>query len=209
MKLMPALLLAFGAASLVACADDQAAAPVTSPPAAAAAAGPPQGAMVAASVQRTAIVETVNMTERSVLLRGDSGSQAGVLATIRVSPRMRNFAQIKSGDRVVLTVTDAVAAVIARPNDGAGPGDGAVVGLRNAAGERPGINVTEGNRVRVRVDSVDRRRNAVTFTDPNGARRTVRVEDPAMRRFAQTLRAGEMVDVILVESADLRVLPPA
>jgi len=207
MKFLPVLLVALGAAGLVACADDQAAAPVTTPPAAAA--GPPQGAMVATSTQRTAIVETVNMTERSVLLRGDSGAQTGVLATIRVSPQMRNLAQVRSGDRVVLTVTDAVAAVIARPNDGAGAADGAAVALRNAAGERPGLNVTEGNRARVRVDSVDRRRNTVTFTDANGKQRTVRVEDPAMRRFVQTLRAGDMVDVVLVESADLRVLPPA
>jgi len=198
MKRLTLLLATLGTAGLVACAEEQAAAPMASPPA----------VMVAESTQRTAIVETVNATERSVLLRGDAGSQRGVLATIRVSPRMRNFAQIRSGDRVVYTVTDAVAAVIAKPNDGAGAGDAAAVALRNAPGERPGLNVTQGNRVRVRVESVDRRRNTVTYTDANGARRTVRVEDPAMRRFAQTLRAGEMVDVILVESADLRVLPP-
>ncbi len=202
MKRLTRLVVALGAAGLVACAEEQATAPVT-------AAGPPAGAMVAESTQRTAIVETVNARERSVLLRGDAGSQRGVLATILVSPAMRNFAQIKPGDRVVYTVTEAVAAVIARPNDGAGAADGAAVALRNAAGERPGLNVTEGNRVRVRVEGVDRRRNTVTYTDANGARRTVRVEDPAMRRFAQTLRAGDMVDVILVESADLRVLPPA
>jgi hypothetical protein len=202
MKRLTRLVVALGAAGLVACAEEQAAAPVTAP-------APPAGAMVAEATQRTAIVETVNATERSVLLRGDAGSQRGVLATIRVSPAMRNFAQIRPGDRVVYTVTEAVAVVIARPQDGAGAADGAAVALRNAPGERPGLNVTEGNRVRVRVEAVDRRRNTVTYTDANGARRTVRVEDPAMRRFAQTLRAGDMVDVILVESADLRVLPPA
>jgi hypothetical protein len=207
------LLAALGAAGLAACAEQHAAAPAATPaaapPAAAAPAAPPQGAAVAATIQRTAVVETVNMAERSVLLRGDAGSQDGVLATIRVGPRVRNLAQIKPGDRVVYTVTDAVAAVIARPGDGAAPTGGAVVASRAAPGERPAVSITEGNRVRVRVDGIDLGRNTVTFTDPDGRQRTVRVQDPAMRRFMRTLRAGDMVDVLLIETADLRVLPPA
>ncbi|PWS37250.1 hypothetical protein DFH01_10360 [Falsiroseomonas bella] len=149
------------------------------------------------------------MRERSVLLRGDAGSQNGVLATIRVGPQVRNLAQVKPGDRVVYTVTDAVAAVIAKPGDGAGPAGAAVVASRAAPGERPAASITEGTRVRVRVDSVDLGRNTVTFTDPDGQQRTVRVQDPRMRQFIRTLHQGDMVDVVLIETADLRVLPPA
>ncbi|WP_137177835.1 hypothetical protein [Roseomonas sp. AR75] len=205
------LLAALGAAGLAACADQQAMAPAATPAAAAAPApaGPPQGAAVAETMQRTAVVETVNMQERSVLLRGDAGSQNGVLVTLKVGPQVRNLAQIKPGDRVVYTVTDAVAAVFARPGDGAAPEGAGVLATRAAPGQRPAASLTVGNRVRVRVDSIDLGRNSVTFTEPDGRQRTVRVQDPAMRRFMRTLSQGDMVDVVLIETADLRVLPPA
>jgi uncharacterized lipoprotein YbaY len=85
------LLAALGAVSLVGCAEQQAGAPATAP----AAAPPPQAAAVSTTTQRTAIVETVNMRERSVLLRGDAGSQNGLLATIRVGPQVRNLEKFK------------------------------------------------------------------------------------------------------------------
>jgi hypothetical protein len=195
------LLAALGAVSLVACAEQQAAMPAAS--------APPQAAAVAETAQRTAVVESVNMRERSVLLRGDAGSQNGVLATIRVGQQVRNLAQVRPGDRVVYTVTDAVAAVIARPGDGAGPAGAAVLASRAAPGERPAASITEGTRVRVRVDGIDLGRNTVTFTDPEGRQRTVRVQDARMRQFVRTLSPGDMVDVVLIETADLRVLPPA
>ncbi|WP_270937673.1 hypothetical protein, partial [Falsiroseomonas oryzae] len=168
----------------------------------------PQAAAVATTAERTAVVETVNMTERSVLLRGDAGSQSGRLATIKAGPQVRNLAQIKPGDRVVIRVTDAVVAAMA-PADGAAPTGSAVVATRAAPGQRPAASISEGTRTRVRVDGIDLGRNTVTFTDPDGAQRTVRVQDPGMRQFIRRLSPGTMVDVVLVETADIRVLPPA
>jgi len=168
-----------------------------------------QGAVVASTAERTAIVETVNMTERSVLLRGDAGAQSGVLATVVVGPQVRNLAQIRPGDRVVVTVTDAIAASFARPNENLPATGAAAVATRAPEGARPGASVTEAKRMRVRVDGVDLGRNSVTFTTPENERRTVRVQNPRMRQFIRTLSPGDQVDVAFVESVGLRVLPPA
>lgn len=166
-----------------------------------------QAAVVATTTERTAIVETVNMAERSVLLRGDAGAQSGALVTIRLGPEVRNLAQIRPGDRVVLTVTDAIAASFARAGDGAGP-VGAAAGLARAPdGARPGAAAGEAVRMRVRVEGIDLGRNSVTFTTPEGQRRTVRVQDPRMRQFVRTLSPGDLVDVVFVETVTLRVLP--
>lgn len=167
-----------------------------------------QPAVVAASTERTAIVETVNMTERSVLLRGDAGAQSGVLATVRVGPEMRNLGQVRPGDRVVVTVTDAIAASLARPGDGAAPTGAAAFAARAPEGARPAAGVGDALRTRVRVEGIDLGRNSVTFTTPEGQRRTVRVQDPRMRQFIRTLSPGDMVDVVFVETVTLRVLPP-
>jgi hypothetical protein len=169
----------------------------------------PEPAVVATTEERTAVVESVNLTERSVLLRGDSGSQSGMLATVRVGPQVRNLAQVRPGDRVVLTVTDAIAASVAPAGDGLGPTGGADVATRAAPGERPAASVSDGRRVRVRVDSVDQARNSVTFTEPDGVRKTVSVANPRMRQFIRGLNPGDLVDVVYVESVSLRVLPAA
>jgi hypothetical protein len=163
-----------------------------------------QPAVVGASAERMAVVESVNMNERTVLLRG----QDGQFATLRVGPDARNLAQVKPGDRVVVTVTEAVAASLADPRDGRGPTDSAAVATRAPAGERPAGSLTEAKRVRVRVERVDTGSNTVAFLKPDGTRGEVRVGDPRMREFASTLKPGDEVDVVLLESVSLRVLPP-
>jgi hypothetical protein len=162
-----------------------------------------QPAVVGTTVERSAIVESVNARERSVLLRG----QDGTLATMILGPEIRNFAQIRPGDRVVATVTDAIAVSIARP-DGRGPVGAAEAVARAPEGARPGMRVTEAKRVRMRIEGIDLGRNSVAYVDPSGARREVRVQTPEMRRFMRTLNPGDEVDVVYIETIALRVLPP-
>jgi translation initiation factor IF-1 len=167
----------------------------------------PQGAVVATTSERTAIVETVNMAERSVLLRGDAGAQSGVLATVCLGPQVRNLARIRPGDRVVISVTDAIAASFARP-DGRAPVAAAEAVTPAPLGARPGVAHTDAVRMRVRVEGIDLGRNSVAFVRPDGTRREVRVEDPRMRAFVRTLSPGDQVDVVFLEIVALRVLPP-
>ena len=161
-----------------------------------------QPAAVATSSERTAIVETVNAQERSVLLRG----QEGTLATIILGPEVRNFAQIRPGDRVVTTVTDSIAVSFARP-DGRGPVASAEAVARAPQGERPAIAYADAQRVRVRIEGIDLGRNSVAFVDPAGTRREVRVQTPQMRRFMRTLSPGDEVDVVFMETISIRVVP--
>ncbi|WP_372622856.1 hypothetical protein [Falsiroseomonas sp.] len=152
--------------------------------------------------QRVSIVETTNARERSVLLTGPDGS----LTTIFVGPEVRNFAQIRPGDRVATTVTEAVAISLAKA-DGAGPTGSAAVTSRAAPGRRPAGSVTAADRIRVRIDNVDTSRNLVAFITPGGTRREVQLRDPELRRFAESLRRDDEVDVVFVESVSVRVLP--
>jgi hypothetical protein len=167
----------------------------------------PPPAVVAQTIERTAVIESVNVAERSLLLRGDSGAQTGVLATVRVGPQVRNLAQVRPGDRVVLTVTDSIAVSVARPADGEPATAEGETASRAPAGERPAASLNEGRRVRVRVDAVDAARNVVSFTEPDGVQRTVRVQNPRMQAFLRGLTPGEQVDVVYLESVSLRVLP--
>lgn len=167
----------------------------------------PPPAAVTTTIERTAVVESVNASERTLLLRGESGAQAGVLATVRVGPQVRNLAQVRPGDRVIISVTETVVASVARPGDGAAPTGRVEEASRAAPGERPAANLNEGRRVRVRVDAVDAAQNLVTFTEPDGVRRTVRIQNPRMQQFIRGLQPGEEVDVVYLENVSLRVVP--
>ena len=162
-----------------------------------------QPAVVGTSSERSAIVESVNAQERSVLLRG----QDGTLATVILGPQVRNFAQIRPGDRVVTTVTESIAVSIARP-DGRAPVASAEAVARAPQGARPGIAYADAQRMRVRIEGIDLGRDAVAYVDPAGTRREVLVKAPEMRRFIRTLTPGDEVDVVFIESISIRVVPP-
>jgi len=176
-------------------------------PASVLAQGAPQPAVVAQGAERIAVVESVNLSERSVLLRGEAGAQSGVLATVRVGPQVRNLGQVRPGDRVVLTVTDSIAVSVARPGDGEAPVAEGETASRAPAGERPAASLNEARRIRVRVDAVDAARSAITFTEPDGVQKTARVQNPRMQQFVRGLEPGEQVDVVYLENISLRVLP--
>jgi hypothetical protein len=169
--------------------------------------GDPAPAVVSSTVERMAVVESINLTERTLLLRGESGAQSGTLATVRVGPQVRNLDRVRAGDRVVITVTESIAASVARAGDGAPPTARVAEAARAAPGQRPAATLDEGRRVRVRVDAVDLATSSVTFTEPDGVRKTVRVQNPRMQQFIAGLQPGEEVDVVYLEHVSLRVLP--
>lgn len=166
---------------------------------------PPPGVSMSESTKLTATVESVDMTTREVLLRGEGGRLVAMVA----GPEVRNLAQVRPGDRVVLEYQEAIAAEIVRSGDTRPPAAGAVGAGRAEPGQRPAGLAGEAVRVRVRIDAVDAAAGVVTFTGPRGATRTVAAREPAMRDFVRGLRPGEEVDIAYAEALAVRVEPVA
>lgn len=160
-----------------------------------------QPAVTTRTETATAIVESVDVARRSVLLRREDGS----FLTLRVGPEVRNLPQVKPGDRVVVEHTEAIAARMAQPG---GP---AVVeaeaDARRAPGQRPGAAVADAVRVRVKIDQVFGTGEQVSFTGPTGAKRTIAVRSPEMQAFVRRLRPGDEVDVTFLDVVAVRVEP--
>jgi hypothetical protein len=161
----------------------------------------PEGAMVSRTERATAVVETIDQQNRTVLLKREDGS----LVTMRIGPDVRNLAQVKAGDRVIVEHTEAVAAQIARP--GEPPVVAAEADVRRPAGARPGAATADAVRVRVTVDQVFGNGETVSFTGPGGAKRTIAVRNPDMQAFVRRLRPGEQVDVTFIDVVAIRVEP--
>lgn len=187
---------------LAGCAAPQA--PTPAPVATPVAAPAPEPATISQSARITATVESVNMTERSILLKLEDGSYQ----TVWPPQEARNAKQVKPGDRVVATLTRSVAAEIVKA-DASAPVLAGEAAEFAPPGRRPAGAYARAVRVRVTVNSVDLRRNTVTFTGPRGITRTVAVQDPTMRGFLKTVKRGDLVNVAVVELMTLRVLPPA
>ncbi len=163
----------------------------------------PEGASVACTTTASAIVESIDHTTRQIVLRG----QDGTLETVVAGPRVRNLAQVRAGDPVVLEFGEALAVALANPSDGAGPVGAGAAEARTAPGQLPGIGLAEGVRTRVTIDAVNRRTGAVTFTGPSGIQRTARPQRPDLVAFARSLRPGQQVDIVYGRSIALRVEP--
>jgi hypothetical protein len=149
----------------------------------------------------TAIVESIDQRARTVLLSREDGS----LVTMKLGPEVRNLAQVKAGDRVVVEHTEAVAARMARP--GEPPVVAADAFARRPEGALPGASTADVVRVRVTIDQVFGTGDTVSFTGPTGAKRTIPVRNPDMQAFARTLRPGDQVDVTFIDVVAIKVEP--
>lgn len=161
-----------------------------------------QPASISDTDEIRATVESVDQTDRTVLLRGPEGN----LLTVRVPPAVKNLAQVQLGDQVVVRYRESLVAQIAAP----GSRLSAQVSSRTetaAPGQKPGSLVAGTVQARVRIQSVNRRTNKVSFIGPEGVRRIVRVEDPSMQPLVSKLKPGDTVDLTYTLAAAVSVEP--
>jgi hypothetical protein len=162
-----------------------------------------KGAVVAAEIQEKAVVESIDVATRHVLLRAEDGK----LETVTVSPEVRNLKQVKPGDQVELTIRLGIAAEMA-PSDGSGPPVAALdVAARAQPGEKPGALVGQAVRVTVSFLAYDPKTKTVSFTLPTGEERSKVLQTKQMQEFAAGLKSGDKVDVTFARSLAISVRP--
>lgn len=160
---------------------------------------------IAQTITLVAVVETVDLQTREVLLRGEAGAQSGRLLTVIAGRGVQRLNEIRAGDRVTMQYFEALAAQVSRAGQG-----GTAVAARVAAGrevERPGGEVTRVVAARVTVTAVDPAAGTVTFVGPRNRPRTVTPKDPQVRAFVAGLRAGDQVDLVYEEALAVSITP--
>ena len=128
------------------------------------------GAIAVETIQATATVKAVDRRNRAVTLAGKNGKRE----TYKVGKEAVNFDQIKVGDRVNVTVTEALAVFLRPQGTPPSVGEGAAVALA-PKGAMPGGMVATTTEVTARVVSVDSARHHATLQLPDGRKRTVSV----------------------------------
>lgn len=161
---------------------------------------PPETSVIYDEQVLRAVVQSVDLDSRQVLLRAEDGETISFTA----GPEIRNLPQLEPGDRVTLDFVDAVAARLALPGDPDEPVAVAAMG-RAPEGERPGGFVTSSVQMTVEFVSFDPITNDVTYIGPDGFTDSFTLQTAEMRAFAAGLSRGDRVLVTVIESVSLNV----
>ena len=189
-------LLAFGTAAAVA---ETAQKPSTAP-----------AATAQPSVQRekveeiTATVVSVDQATRMLGLQGEDGSTA----SFAVGEEVKNFAQIRVGDKVVVSYYRGLAAELQPKGTPLSKKvDQLDVTTRAQEGTKPGAGVGAATKATVVIEKVDMMNNTVSFRRPDGTSRTLPVKSPEGQNFIAKLKKGDQVEVLYIEAVAIEVRP--
>jgi hypothetical protein len=147
------------------------------------------GAISVMVAKASAGVESVDAAKRTVTLKMPDGA----MKTLKCGPEVRNFEQIKAGDQVNLTFVDEVAAYIRKADAPPLAEEEAMVALA-PKGAKPGVLMAETAELKVKVEAVDLKKHTVTFANPDGSMKTVKVGKKA-KGALKDLKKGD--DIVL------------
>jgi hypothetical protein len=153
-------------------------------------------------IEARATVESVDQASRKVLLRDDYGQ----FDTVVAGPEVRNLAQVKVGDRVVVRVHQSIAVAMGKPGSEPVAAAETVAG-RAKPGAKPAAMKAEGIQARVTILAVDPKTDTVQFVGPTHILRVVHVRNPKLQEFIRTLKTGDEVDVTYAIAVAVAVEP--
>ena len=146
-----------------------------------------------------AVVESVDVEGRQVLLKGESGR----LSTFTAGPDVRNLDQVEPGDTVEIAYYEAVALQMADPDD---PGGGVAITSadRAAEGAKPGASADVVANMVVEVLDYNTETHIATFIGPDNVVHRTEVH-PKMREFAAARQPGDRVEVSMERAIAVEV----
>lgn len=155
--------------------------------------------------ERSATVAAIDYDTRMVTLRGTTGNSL----TLVVDSDVKNFGQVKVGDKVTVSYYQGFAAEVKKPGTGVKGVEETAAGATAAPGERPAGGVGAMIRTTVIIESVDTSFDTVTFRRHDGSVRTIAISDPNIRKAIRDLKKGDEVEVSYVEAVAIEVAPAA
>jgi len=159
------------------------------------------GAIAVSIVKASATVEAVDAAKRTVTLKGEDGQTK----TLKCGPEVRNFDQIKVGDTVNLTFVDEVAAYVRKAGAPPMAEEGAMVALA-PKGAKPGVLMAETAEVKAKVEAVDLKKHTITFLNPDGSKKTVKVGKKA--KGLKELKKGDDIVLRITQALMIDVTAP-
>jgi ribosomal protein L19 len=119
----------------------------------------------------TGTVQKVDTQKRKLTVRLDNGKAK----IFRIDKSVKNLDQFHPGDRVQVSSTEEIVMMADKSSDGAAAvAKYGVVGV-TPEGEKPAIVTVDTTEVTGRIISVDPQKRRITFEDPEGKKRTLKL----------------------------------
>lgn len=134
----------------------------------------------------------VDKATRELTLQRPNGTPVVVVA----GPEVRNFDQIKAGDKLTARYIVGLSARRLEPNEPDTPASSGTVAGRAKPGQMPGAVIGADVTMTVVIRTVDLDSNVVTFTTPSGALEAVEAERDEGQKFIAGLKPGDRVELI-------------
>lgn len=161
------------------------------------AASPVSGQAVVSTVTVTATVTKIDQKTRAVTVKTSDGQVYSFVA----GDAVQNLAQVKKGDVVTATYTEAIAYQVVEA--GAATGATATVAAGAAApGAKPAGVIGGQVTVTVTITAINATVPSVTFKAPDGSTQTVKVQDPAKLKG---VKVGDSVVITYAEALAIKV----
>jgi len=135
-----------------------------------------------------AVVEDIDHGARMAILRGPTGNRAVVAADASV----RNFDQVKKGDKVRVTYIEAIAVQLMTPESAGSPGEASTVEVA-PLGAKPGMVTAKVEQDSVVIQAIDYPNRLATLQMSDGTSVIVEL-DPSIPSLA-AVKAGDHIVV--------------
>ncbi|HOW54838.1 MAG TPA: hypothetical protein PLR60_09315 [Syntrophorhabdaceae bacterium] len=149
-------------------------------------------------VKAAAVVDAVDAAKRTVTVKMLDGSTK----TAKMGPEVKNFDQIKVGDRVNMTFYQSVAVFVAKSSEKPSASEVQTVEVA-PKGAKPGAVVVDTVEVVAKVESINYKKRTVTLKGPEGNVRTFTV-DKAVKNF-KNIKKGDDVYLRITEAMAIKV----
>jgi hypothetical protein len=150
----------------------------------------------------TAKIEAVDHENRTVTLKGPMGRSE----TLKVDPKVKNFAQVKAGDDIVVKYSEAISVKLEKDVKGRSASVATTGPITAPAGSKPGMAAERQTVIVAKVVDLDPKRQEVLLQGPNNGYAEVKVKDPAV---FNDVKVGDHVQVTYTEAVVVDVVTPA
>jgi Cu/Ag efflux protein CusF len=147
----------------------------------------------------TAKVESVDQANRIVVIKGPMGR----VIPLQVGDAVKNFAQIKAGDDVVVKYAEAVSVSLVKGEVGRSKTVTTTGPVTAPAGAKPGVAMGKQTTIVASVESVDTKRNVALLLGPQGRYAEVKIKDPQVMK---DIKAGDKVEATFIEAVAVEVV---
>jgi hypothetical protein len=139
----------------------------------------------------SATVEAINVSTRTLTLKGPKGNYVDVVA----SEDVKRFSEIKVGDTLTARYYENLVLRLKKP--GEKTVDSATEGMTRGTGARPAGTAATQRTITATITAIDQKVPSITFSGPNNWSYSSRVEDKKM--LAQ-VKVGDKVDITWTEA---------